>query len=67
MALKCVKEHFDNVMYDAENDKNFNPFQIKFNEDFNIKIPSIFLYSLTDDIVPKDHSEKIIAHCKSEY
>lgn len=54
-------------MYDAENDKNFNPFQIKFNQDFNIKIPSIFLYSLTDDIVPKDHSEKIIAHCKSEY
>ena len=55
------------MLTDKETLKSYNPFQIKFDKDFNNKIPAVFLYSLVDEVVPKEHSEQIISHYQANY
>ena len=62
-----MKESLETIMYSQETQQSFNPFQIKFDQNINIKVPTVFLYSEKDDVVPKEHSEEIISRFHSKF
>lgn len=57
VTLNVIEENFDTLLKDEKTGKVYNPFQINFkNIMIETSIPTIFLYSEIDEVVPKEHS-----------
>lgn len=66
VALDYVEESFSRILGPTVG-AHFNPFLINFDKPIRLTIPTVFLYSEQDEIIPSDHCERIIKNVSSKF